>query len=315
MRFSPQPLFLAIALVGAISTTAPITFAQSTEEEIEEIVIIGTKRATSLQDVPLAVSVVDAQIVERSEIRDLLDLQSVVPSLRVPQFQNSIQTNFVIRGFGNGANNPGIEPSVAVFIDGVYRSRSLSRISDLPNIEQIEVLRGPQSTLYGKNASAGVILVNTAKPEFETSGQIEIGAGNYNQRSLRGYITGPLSESVAASLGGSMLERDGYIDNVALGTELNDRDRWALRGELMFEISESTELRVAVDFDELDEKCCGTANVFDGPAGAALAALSIVPGTAYNTDPYRYETYLNQDLSIKPKMVGSPLLLTPSSEI
>ena len=295
MRFSPQPLFLAIALVGAISTTAPITFAQSTEEEIEEIVIIGTKRATSLQDVPLAVSVVDAQIVERSEIRDLLDLQSVVPSLRVPQFQNSIQTNFVIRGFGNGANNPGIEPSVAVFIDGVYRSRSLSRISDLPNIEQIEVLRGPQSTLYGKNASAGVILVNTAKPEFETSGQIEIGAGNYNQRSLRGYITGPLSESVAASLGGSMLERDGYIDNVALGTELNDRDRWALRGELMFEISESTELRVAVDFDELDEKCCGTANLFDGPAGAALAALSIVPGTAYSTDPYRYETYLNQD--------------------
>ena len=145
MRSSPQPLFLAFALVGAISTTAPITFAQTTEEEIEEIVIIGTKRATSLQDVPLAVSVVDAQIVERSEIRDLLDLQSVVPSLRVPQFQNSIQTNFVIRGFGNGANNPGIEPSVAVFIDGVYRSRSLSRISDLPNIEQIEVLRGPQS--------------------------------------------------------------------------------------------------------------------------------------------------------------------------
>ncbi|GIR71652.1 MAG: hypothetical protein CM15mP74_29030 [Halieaceae bacterium] len=129
------------------------------------------------------------------------------------------------------------------------------------------MLRGPQSSLYGKNASAGVILVNTAKPEFETSGQIEIGAGNYNQRSLRGYLTGPLSESVAASLGGSMLERDGYIDNVALGTELNDRDRWALRGELMFEISESTELRVAVDFDELDEKCCGTANVFDGPAG------------------------------------------------
>ncbi|GIR71651.1 MAG: hypothetical protein CM15mP74_29020 [Halieaceae bacterium] len=110
MRSPRQPLSLVIAFVAILSTSASMTFAQSSEEEIEEIVIIGTKRATSLQDVPLAVSVVDAQIVERSEIRDLLDLQSVVPSLRVPQFQNSIQTNFVIRGFGNGANNPGIEP-------------------------------------------------------------------------------------------------------------------------------------------------------------------------------------------------------------
>ena len=300
MRFSRQPLSLAIALAGALSASATMTLAQG----LEEVVVTANKRATSLQDVPLAVSVVDAQIVQRSEIRDLLDLQSVVPSLRVPQFQNSVQTNFVIRGFGNGANNPGIEPSVAVFIDGVYRSRSLSRISDLPNIEQIEVLRGPQSTLYGKNASAGVILVNTAKPKFETSGNVEIGAGNYNQRSVRGYITGPLTESVAASFGGSMLQRDGYIDNLALGTELNERDRWAMRGELMFDISEKTELRVAVDFDELDEACCGTANVFNGPAGAALAALSIVPGTAYSTNPYDYETYLNQDPRTKAENSG-----------
>lgn len=282
---------LRVALTGALIALLPLTVAA----QLEEVVVTANKRATSLQDVPLAVSVVDAQIVQRSEIRDLLDLQSVVPSLRVPQFQNSVQTNFVIRGFGNGANNPGIEPSVAVFIDGVYRSRSLSRISDLPNIEQIEVLRGPQSTLYGKNASAGVILVNTAKPQFETTGHIEGGVGNYNQRSVRGYVTGPLTDSIAASFGGSSLQRDGYFDNVALGTELNDRDRWALRGELMFDISESTELRVAVDFDELEEACCGTTNLFDGPAGGALAALSIVPGTAYSTEPYEYETYLNQD--------------------
>ena len=286
MKFPRNRMRLSVALAGTLSAVVPLTVTA----QLEEVVVTANKRATSLQDIPLAISVVDAQIVQRSEIRDLLDLQSVVPSLRVPQFQNSVQTNFVIRGFGNGANNPGIEPSVAVFIDGVYRSRSLSRISDLPNIEQIEVLRGPQSTLYGKNASAGVILVNTAKPEFETTGHIEGGVGNYNQRSVRGYVTGPLSDSVAASFGGSSLQRDGYYDNVALGTELNDRDRWALRGELMFDISESTELRVAVDFDELEEACCGTTNLYNGPAGGALAALSIVPGIAYSTEPYEYET-------------------------
>ncbi len=262
---------------------------------LEEVVVTASKRTTTLQDIPLSVSVVDAQVIQRSEIRDLLDLQSVVPSLRVPQFQNSTQTNFVIRGFGNGANNPGIEPSVAVFIDGVYRSRSLSRISDLPNIEQIEVLRGPQSTLYGKNASAGVILVNTSKPEFETRGNLEAGLGNYNQRSLRGYFTAPLTENIAMSVGGSSLQRDGYFDNVALGTEINERNRWALRGELLFAISGDTELRISLDYDELDESCCGTANVFDGPAGQALAALSVIPGTAYSTDPFEYRAFVNRD--------------------
>ncbi|MGB2199544.1 MAG: TonB-dependent receptor plug domain-containing protein, partial [Luminiphilus sp.] len=148
MRFLSKSL--GVAVVAAMSVPA---LAQDT---MEEVVVTATKRSESIQDVPLAVSVVTGEIIERAEVRDLLDLQSVVPSLRVPQFQNSIQTNFVIRGFGNGANNPGIEPSVAVFVDGVYLSRSQARISDLPNIQQIEVLKGPQSTLYGKNASAGV---------------------------------------------------------------------------------------------------------------------------------------------------------------
>ena len=95
-----------------------------------------------------------------------IDLQTAVPSLRVSQLQSSANTNFIIRGFGNGANNAGIEPSVGVFIDGVYRSRSAAQIGDLPNVERIEVLRGPQSTLFGKNASAGVISIVTQKPQY-----------------------------------------------------------------------------------------------------------------------------------------------------
>ena len=114
MKFPRQPLPLGIALASALSASASITFAQ----ELEEVIVTANKRATSLQDVPLAVSVIDAQIVQRSEIRDLLDLQSVVPSLRVPQFQNSVQTNFVIRGFGNGANNPALNLG-----SGLYRRR------------------------------------------------------------------------------------------------------------------------------------------------------------------------------------------------
>ena len=281
MRFLSKSL--SVAVVAAMSIPA---LAQDT---MEEVVVTATKRSESIQDVPLAVSVVTGEIIERAEVRDLLDLQSVVPSLRVPQFQNSIQTNFVIRGFGNGANNPGIEPSVAVFVDGVYLSRSQARISDLPNIQQIEVLKGPQSTLYGKNASAGVISVTTKAPEFESRGSLEVGFGNYSQQSVRGFYTGPLSDTVAVSLYGSSLQRDGYFDNVVTGSDLNNRDRWNLRADMLIETSEDSQLRIIADYDELDERCCGVANLIDGPAGAALGALSVIPGQAYiPEDAYNY---------------------------
>ena len=146
------------------ATTPAIAFAQDTAEAPvsdtdygNDIIVTATKRSQTLQDTPIAVSVTSAADIQNAQIRDLIDLQSAVPSLRVSQLQSSANTNFIIRGFGNGANNPGIEPSVGVFIDGVYRSRSAAQIGDLPNVERIEVLRGPQSTLFGKNASAGVL--------------------------------------------------------------------------------------------------------------------------------------------------------------
>lgn len=288
MRFLSKSLSVAVLAAMSVPSLA--------QQTMEEVVVTATKRAESIQDVPLSVSVVTGEVIERAEVRDLLDLQSVVPSLRVPQFQNSIQTNFVIRGFGNGANNPGIEPSVAVFVDGVYLSRSQARISDLPNIQQIEVLKGPQSTLYGKNASAGVISVTTKAPEFESRGSLEVGFGNYSQESIRAFYTGPMSDSVAFSLSGSMLKRDGYFDNVPTGTDFNNRNRWNTRADFLIDTGENSELRIIADYDEIDEVCCGTANLINGPAGFALAALSVVPGQAYiPEDGFNFKHYGNFD--------------------
>src|SRR5690606_31990254 len=143
-----------------------------------EIVVTATKRQQTLQDIPVAVSVTTAETIERAQIRDLKDLSSVVPSLRVGERQTSANTNFFIRGFGNGANNAGIEPSVGVFVDNVYRSRTAAQIADLPDVERVEVLRGPQSTLFGKNASAGVVSIVTKKPQFTFGGNVEASYGN-----------------------------------------------------------------------------------------------------------------------------------------
>ena len=165
-RFHLNKLCLSIAAAGVI-------FSGTAQAAIDEIVVTANKREQTLQDIPLSVSVTSAETIQQSSIVDLIDLQTAVPSLRINQLQSSAQTNFTIRGFGNGANNPGIEPAVSLVIDGVVRSRSASSLSDLPTIERVEVLSGPQSTLFGKNASAGVISVTTQLPDQEFGAMVK----------------------------------------------------------------------------------------------------------------------------------------------
>lgn len=257
-----------------------------------DIIVTASKRSQTLQDTPVAVSVTSAAQLEESQIRDLIDLQSSVPSLRVSQLQSSANTNFIIRGFGNGANNAGIEPSVGVFIDGVYRSRSAAQIGDLPNVERIEVLRGPQSTLFGKNASAGVISIVTQKPQFDFGGSVEATYGNFNAVTIKGDVTGPLSETVAFSIGGSYNRRDGYAQDLKLDTDVNDRNRWGVRGQLLFEPTDALSIRLIGDYDKIDENCCIAGNVIAGPTVAITNALAGGPSVDAN-NPFSFNVYNN----------------------
>jgi outer membrane receptor protein involved in Fe transport len=280
-----------LSIILAISFMSP-AFAQTTDETsdvMEEVVVMATKREQTLQEVPIAVSVVDAEVLEQAHITDMIQLQSLVPSLKVTQLQTTGNTNFIIRGFGNGANNPGIEPSVGVFIDGVYRSRSASAIADLPYLERIEVLRGPQSTLFGKNASAGVINIVTAAPNMnELEGYGEFTYGNYNQVILKGALSGPISDTFGFSLAVNGNSRDGYFDNLETGSEINERSRWGVRGQLLWLPSDNTTLRLIADYDESDEKCCGVANLVAGPTTGAILLVggNIVPNDAFAREQY-----------------------------
>lgn len=283
--------------MAAIALSAPAVAQDTTDDgdgtrKLQTVTITATKREQTLQDVPIAVSVVDDAVIEKAEIIDMFDLQSVVPSLQVTQNQSSQNTTFSVRGFGNGSNNVGVEPSVGVFIDGVYRSRSAAAISDLPNISRIEVLRGPQSTLFGKNASAGVVSVITEEAQFDWGGSVEGSYGNYNSVRLKGDITGPLSETLAFSLAASYTSRDGYATDTISGGDLNDRNRWGVRGQLQFEPTESASFRLIADYDNLDEVCCVAGNLLNGPTGGAIAFLTA--GTGLNPeDPFSYDVPLN----------------------
>ena len=272
-------------------TTAPAIQSPEPDNNNPDIIVTASKRSQTLQDTPISVSVTTAQSIEQSQVRDLIDLQSLVPSLKVGQLQSSANTNFIIRGFGNGANNAGIEPSVGVFIDNVYRSRSAAQIADLPQIERVEVLRGPQSTLFGKNASAGIISIVTAQPSHTFGGVLEASYGNYNAIVLKAAITGPLSETLAFSVSGNYNKRDGYGRDLQLGIKTADRNRYGGRAQLLFEPSADFKVRIIGDYDKIDENCCIVTNFFDGPSGNAIRALG---GRINSNNPYSYDTYNNQ---------------------
>ena len=199
-----------------------------------------------------------------------------------------------IRGFANGTNNIGLEPSVALFIDGVYRSRAAAQITALPNLERIEVLSGPQSTLFGKNAAAGVVSIVTAKPSFETSGHVEVGYGNFNQRKFEGYFTTGLDDNFAFSFGGGFQERDGYGEIVNLDEDINNLDRANLRAQLLYTPNDTMEWRFIGDYSQIDEDCCivaspiqsTNADILRGVLGAELADPD---------DPFSFETFLNSN--------------------
>ncbi|KQS01488.1 TonB-dependent receptor [Sphingomonas sp. Leaf357] len=289
--FAASALALVISMpaVGQTNTPSlpsdpPRTSASSAPDngKDEEIIVTATKREQTLQDVPISVSVTSQATIERAQIRDLIDLQSVVPSLKVAQLNAVGQTNFIIRGFGNGNGNDGIESSVGVFIDGVYRSRSAAGLDDLPEIERVEVLRGPQSTLFGKNVSAGAISIVTKKPSFEGGGKAEITYGNFNQMQARATVTGPISETIAVRLSGSVNQRDGYFRNVTTGSDVNDRNRHSIRGDILWQPSSDFSLRVIADYNLIKERCCGVLTILNGPATQLIGAPVSAGGVGKN---------------------------------
>ncbi|MFL3649502.1 MAG: TonB-dependent receptor [Oceanospirillaceae bacterium] len=255
------------------------------QAQIDEIIVTANKREQTLQDIPVSVTVTTGDTISKAAIQDIIDLQSVVPTLRVSQLQSSTNTSFAIRGFGNGSNNEGIEPSVGVFIDGVYRSRAGSSISDLPRLERVEVLSGPQSILFGKNASAGVISIITPKPSGETGGYIEASLGNMGYKNTKALFESAISEDLSFDVSGNMTQRDGYFTNVAGGAAMNERARWGVRGQVSWTPRDNTEVRIIADYDSIDEVCCGTSNLINGATGGVIFALG---GALVPEQPFAY---------------------------
>src|SRR5206468_6720127 len=194
----------------------------------------ATRRNEALSDVPMAVSAVTAQTLRNTGATDIRQLNQVAPSLLVSSTSSEAGAGVArIRGIGTVGDNPGLESSVGVFVDGVYRSRTGVGLTELGPLDRIEVLRGPQGTLFGRNTSAGLISVITAKPQFDPFVAGAASVGNYNYRRFEATLNGPISDTVAARIDGVYGKRDGFLTDDVSGRRVNDRDRWMVRGQLL----------------------------------------------------------------------------------
>ena len=208
-----KSLWLATAGIIAIAVAAPAAAAQeavapqaadqAADTNDAEIIVTATRRASPLSDVPIAVSAVGAQAMQNSGASDIRTLNQLAPSLLVSSTGSEANASARIRGIGTVGDNPGLESSVAVFIDGVYRSRTGAGLNELGEIERVEVLRGPQGTLFGRNASAGLINIISKAPEETFHAKGEVTYGNYDYFRIDGSVTGPITQSIAAKLDAS----------------------------------------------------------------------------------------------------------------
>jgi len=231
------------------------------ETDPGEIIITAQGRRQVLQDVPIAVTAVGADEMKKSGATDIRQLNQLAPSLLVSSTGTEANGSARIRGIGTVGDNPGLESSVAVFIDGVYRSRSGIGLNELGELDRVEVLRGPQGTLFGRNASAGLINIISKRPSYTPEAYGELTLGNYDLRRIAGGATGGFSDTVAGRLDVVYVKRDGFYDDEANDTTVNNRNRFFGRGQLLFEPTTDLSIRLIGDYTWAKEKCCGAVYV------------------------------------------------------
>lgn len=273
VRVTPVRLHVAMMCGGLMLGVLGSAVAQSAESEaaadsdaIAEVVVTARKRNESQQNVPLSVAAFDSSTLESRGVTTVADMQNLVPGLHY-QERGNLQTELTIRGVGGDARNPGIDSGVGMYVDGAYVPRTSGYNSDVTDIAQIEVLRGPQGTLFGKNTIGGVINITTRKPSEEVERSVFASIGNYGAIRTQAVLSGPLSDHVSAKVTAATWNRDGYIENRVRGEKLNDEDRLGGRLQLRYRPSES--LDVNLSLDKTRDRRLGVLNQMGSPAGAA----------------------------------------------
>ena len=298
---------VSAAVVGACAfgfTGAAAAQDQDGPASIDDIIVTAQKREQNLQDVPIVVTSLSAETLQDAGVRDIKDLQILTPGMTVTSTSSEASTTARIRGVGTVGDNPGLESSVGVVIDGVYRSRNSVGFGDLGEMARIEVLKGPQGTLFGKNTSAGVINIITEGPSFTPGFNAELNVGNYGAMGASGSVTGPISDTLAFRLYAGRRVRDGFM-NIDTGdgprpeTTDNNQDFGTVRGQLLWLPSDNVSFRLIADYSRRDEFCCIGTQIRTGPTYPFIDGLSNgtgqrPPATGFGPLPFLRTGFANR---------------------
>lgn len=232
----------------AVSTASPSSGADHKQTNIGEVIVTAQRREQSLQDVPVAVTAVAAETLSRSGLNTTEDLQLITPGLVSTSVNGSSQT--YIRGVGNQSSIIGGESSVATYVDGVYIASLTGAVFGFNNVSRVEVLRGPQGTLFGRNATGGILQVVTRRPEFEPSGSLGLSYGDYDISEGSAYATAGITDKLAFSLAAfGTYQEEGYGENIQTGDDINFRREASARGQLLFDPGDTWQVLWSFDYD------------------------------------------------------------------
>ena len=249
---------IATVLAGNCLMTAMVPHAALAQQVtkpsagLEEVVVTAQRREQVLQDVPITLQVVGTDLINDVAAEDMGDLDGFVPGLVVSS-DSPTQPRYQLRGIQTGDFGVGTDPAVGVYIDGVYSARSGSSLLAFNDIERIEVLKGPQGTLFGRNSAAGAISIITRQPADDFDAQLRLRVGEYDKRRVDGMVNVPLTDDVALRVNGVWNQSDGWIEDAATGKDLNPEDNWAIRAAVKWDITDRTAATLTWDHDEVDQ--------------------------------------------------------------
>ena len=278
---------MVAAAVVAVALQWTLSAPAGAQGAIEEITVTAQKREESITDVPVAVSVLGADQIDASLARNMEDLQALVPALSFRTGNTTRNSALTVRGIGTISFSIGAEPSVSTVVDGVVLGRSGQAFANLYDLERVEVLRGPQGTLFGKNASAGVVNIIPKKPTDTFEGYVQASYFEDNELITKGRISGPLGDDVRASLTVFDAQFDGYIENVFNNETVNGYDRQGIRAMLDYDVNDTTSVLMIFEDYEADSDCC--ADLEARPSGRNPASEAAPSGTGLDLDQRRVD--------------------------
>jgi iron complex outermembrane receptor protein len=232
--------------------------ADTTEQEevSSDVVVTATKTGQTVLEAPVSVAVVDAETIRAAGATNFSELATLLPSVVFSSQQSPVQSNVGIRGVTTAGGSAALEPSVGIYVDGVFTDRTAIGIGDFNDIAAVEVLRGPQSTLFGNASPAGIINFVTRRPEKTFGGEAQATYGNFNRIQLAGTVTGPIAgDALLGRLSGFVHKRDGYLKNL-IGPDSNNQNTWGVRGRLLFDNDGPAEILLTGEFSRSRQDCC-----------------------------------------------------------